>query len=79
MENTLFIIYCVVFYGEIVGKKRGNFKRINAYFNDYIRTLKKARRLGNYCIYTVNTYLLALAIILVEMRGVEPLSRSVAI
>nr|DAT35481.1 MAG TPA: hypothetical protein [Caudoviricetes sp.] len=44
-----------------MGKKRGNFKRINAYFNDYIRTLKKARRLGNYCIYTVSTYLLALA------------------
>nr|DAX93494.1 MAG TPA: hypothetical protein [Caudoviricetes sp.] len=44
-----------------------------------MRTLKKARRLGNYCVCTVITPLLALALILVEMRGVEPLSRSVAI
>jgi len=55
------MIFKKVFRGEKKGKKRGNFKRINAYFNDYIRTLKKARRLGNYCIYTVSTYLLALA------------------
>ena len=75
----MFVIDLVVFYGEIMGKKRGNFKRINAYFNNHIRTLKKARRLGTYCIYTVSTYLLALAEYLVEMRGVEPLSRSVAI
>ena len=61
MENTLFIIYCVVFRGKMVVKSWWNFKRINAYFNNHIRTLKKARRLGTYCIYTVSTYLLALA------------------
>ena len=55
------IIDLVGLYGEIMGEKKGNFKRINAYFNDYIRTLKKARRIGNYCIYTVITLLLALA------------------
>ena len=75
----MFVIDLVVFYGEIMGKKRGNFLRINAYLSKYIGTLKKARRLGNYCICTVITPLLALAIKLVEMRGVEPLSRSVAI
>ena len=75
----MFVIDFVVFYGEIMGKKRGNFKRINAYFSKHMGTLKKARRLGNYCICIVITSLLALAVILVEMRGVEPLSKSVAI
>nr|DAM84226.1 MAG TPA: hypothetical protein [Caudoviricetes sp.] len=50
-----------MFRGEKKGKKRGNFKRINAYFNNHIRKLKKTKRLWNYCIYTVSTYLLALA------------------
>ena len=55
------IIDLVGLYGEIMGEKKGNFKRINAYFNDHIRTLKKARKLGNYCTNAVVTYLLALA------------------
>lgn len=68
-------IYCTVLYGEIKGKtqiKKGNFSK-------HMQTLKKAKRLGNYCICAVITYLLALTLILVEMRGVEPLSKSVAI
>jgi hypothetical protein len=55
------MIFKKVFRGEKKGKKRGNFKQINAYFNDHIRTLKKARKLGNYCTNAVVTYLLALA------------------
>ena len=53
-------MYCVVFYGEIKGKKRGNFNETNTIFNDCIEINKKARRLGNYWFYPVNTYLLAL-------------------
>ena len=60
MENTFFIIYYVVFYGQIEGIKRGNFNETNTIFNDCIGTNKKARRLGNDWFYPVNTYLLAL-------------------
>ena len=53
-------MYCVVFYGEIVGEKRGNFYETNMIYNDCMGRNKKARRLGNDWFYPVNTYLLAL-------------------
>ena len=46
-----------------VVKSWWNFKRINTYFSKHIGKLKKARRLGNYCVCTVITPLLALALI----------------
>ena len=78
MESNFHNVLCSVLWGN-QGEKRGNFYETNMIYNDCMGTNKKARRLGNYCIRTVFTYLLALALILVEMRGVEPLSRSVAI
>lgn len=58
-----------VFCGEIMGRKRGNFNHTNTNNSEHLRTIKKARRLGTYCISTVNTYLLALIVIVVEMRN----------
>nr|DAS81837.1 MAG TPA: hypothetical protein [Caudoviricetes sp.] len=78
-SSRFYMILYKVFYGEIMGNKRGNFSHTYTNNSEHLRTIKKARRLGTYCISTVNTYLLALFVIVVEMRGVEPLSRSVAI
>lgn len=58
-----------VFRGEIMGNKRGNFSHTYTNNSEHLRTIKKARRLGTYCISTVNTYLLALIVIVVEMRN----------
>ena len=57
-----------VFCGEIMGRKRGNFSHTYTNNSEHLRTIKKARRLGTYCIFTVNTYLLAFIVIVVEMR-----------
>ena len=50
-----------VFRGEIMGNKRGNFSHTYTNNSEHLRTIKKARRLGNYCICSVFTLLLALA------------------
>ena len=42
-----------------------------------MRTLKKARRLGNYWFYSVNTYLLALALIFGGDEGTPPYKYSI--
>nr|DAI42694.1 MAG TPA: hypothetical protein [Caudoviricetes sp.] len=77
--SRFYMILFKVFCGEIMGNKRGNFSHTYTNNSEHLRTIKKARRLGTYCISTVNTYLLAFIVIVVEMRGVEPLSKSVAI
>ena len=68
-----------VFCGEIMGNKRGKISHTYTNNSEHLRTIKKARRLGTYCISIVNTHLLALFVIVVEMRRVELLSKSVAI
>lgn len=50
-----------VFCGEIMGNKRGKFSHTYTNNSEHLRTIKKARRLGNYYVRTVITYLLALA------------------
>ena len=55
------MIFKKVSRGETVGKRWGKIKRSNTNLSEHIGTLKKARRLGNYYVRTVITYLLALA------------------
>ena len=52
-----------------MGNKRGKFDHTHTNNSEHLRTTKKARRLGTYCISTVNTYLLAFIVIVVEMRN----------
>ena len=59
MESNFHNVLCSVLWGNR-GKKRVDFNETNTIFNDCIGTNKKARRLGNYWVYPVNTYLLAL-------------------
>ena len=66
-----------MFRGEMVGKSWGNFKRINANLREHMGTIKKARRLGNYCVYAVITYLLALTLILGGDEGTTPYKYSI--
>lgn len=67
--SRFYMILFKVFRGEIMGRKRGNFNHTHTNNSEHLRTIKKARRLGTYCISTVNTYLLALIVIVVEMRN----------